>query len=115
LGEDNLPIGFLGSGAIATDTVSRAVGYILLLLSKFSARRIKVLKSKIYERLRNIGRTMRDSKTAKSVSYHPYLIENAVKPTSEDVGYTGALVRTGHLRTCDDQTTKVGGNELSNF
>jgi hypothetical protein len=40
----------------------------------FANDRTQVIK------LRNIGKTMRDSKTAKSVSYHPYLIESLKDP-----------------------------------
>jgi probable addiction module antidote protein len=67
---------------------------------------IKVLKSKIYERLRNIGRTMRDSKTAKSVSYHPYLIES-LKDLEEAAAYIEAALEEGEPKLLQLVLTNV--------
>ncbi len=54
----------------------------------------KVPKSKTFVKLRNIGKTMRDSKTAKSVSYYPYLIES-LKDPEETAAYIEAVLEEG--------------------
>lgn len=54
----------------------------------------KVPKSKTFAKLRNIGKNMRDSKTTKSVSYHPYLIESLKEP-EEAAAYIEAVLEEG--------------------
>jgi DNA-binding phage protein len=67
---------------------------------------IKVLKSKIYARLTKIEKTMRDSKTAKSVSYHPYLIES-LKDLEEAAAYIEATLEEGEPKLLQLVLTNV--------